>query len=204
MFLRVQKWDNEPALIKACQRGDAAAQREVYDRYSRRMLAVCMRYGKDDMEAEDVMINGFMRVFGKMEQYQFAGSFEGWIRKIMVNEALQQVRRNRSLHLETDIDEVRNDAAVMHTDDNELETQDLLNLVRQLPDGYRTVFNLYAIEGYSHREIAEQLGISENTSKSQLSRARALLQEYLKKTIDGSQVTASRQQKRKPVRNSMF
>lgn len=182
MFLRVQKWSSEAALIKACQRGDAAAQREVYDRYARRMLAVCMRYIQDDMEAEDVMIGGFVRVFDKVAQYQFAGSFEGWIRKIMVNEALQQVRRNRSLHLETDIAEVCNDAAVMHTDASELETQDLLNLVRQLPEGYRTVFNLYAIEGYAHKEIAEQLGISENTSKSQLSRARALLQEYLRKT----------------------
>ena len=191
MFLRVQKWDSEPALIKACQRGEAAAQREVYDRYARRMLAVCMRYIQDDMEAEDVMIGGFMRVFGKLDQYQFAGSFEGWMRKIMVNEALQQVRRNHGLHLETDIAEVHNDAAVMHTDNNELETQDLLDMVRQLPGGYRTVFNLYAIEGYAHKEIAEQLGISENTSKSQLSRARALLQGYLQKT-DSQQSTASR------------
>ena len=191
MFLRVQKWDSEPALIKACQRGEAAAQREVYDRYARRMLAVCMRYIRNDMEAEDVMIGGFMRVFGKLDQYQFAGSFEGWMRKIMVNEALQQVRRNHGPHLETDIAEVHNDAAVMHTDNNELETQDLLDMVRQLPEGYRTVFNLYAIEGYAHKEIAEQLGISENTSKSQLSRARALLQGYLQKT-DSQQSTASR------------
>ncbi|MDJ1469589.1 sigma-70 family RNA polymerase sigma factor [Cytophagaceae bacterium DM2B3-1] len=181
MFLRIQKWDNEEKLIRACQRNDAAAQREVYNRYSRRMLGVCTRYIKDQMEAEDVMINGFLKIFEKIDQYQFAGSFEGWIRRVMVNEALQQVRRNKSVFLEVEIESVYNDEAVMHIDGDEFETEDLLALIQQLPDGYRTVFNLYAIEGYSHKEIAEQLGISENTSKSQLSRARALLQENLRK-----------------------
>ncbi len=181
MFLRIQKWDTEEKLIRACQRNDASAQREVYNRYSRRMLGVCTRYIKDDMEAEDVMIHGFLKIFEKIDQYQFAGSFEGWIRRIMVNEALQQVRRNKSVFLEVELEHVHNDAAVMHLDDNEMEAEELLAMIQQLPDGYRTVFNLYAIEGYSHKEIAEQLGISENTSKSQLSRARALLQEYLRK-----------------------
>jgi len=181
MFLRIQKWDNEEKLIRACQCNDAAAQREVYNRYSRRMLGLCMRYIKDQMEAEDVMINGFLKIFEKMDQYQFAGSFEGWIRRIMVNEALQQVRRNKSMFIEVEIENVYDDAAVMHIDGDDLETKDLLAMVQQLPAGYRTVFNLYAIEGYSHKEIAEQLGISENTSKSQLSRARMLLQDYLRK-----------------------
>lgn len=180
MFLRIQKWDSEEKLIRACQRNDASAQREVYNRFSRRMLGVCTRYIKDDMEAEDVMVSGFVRVFEKIEQYQFAGSFEGWVRRIMVTEALQYLRRNRSLHLQVDVEMVYNEAAVMHTDNDNLQTEDLLRMVQQLPDGYRTVFNLYAIEGYSHKEIAEQLGVSENTSKSQLSRARALLQEYLR------------------------
>jgi len=195
MFLRIQKWDNEEKLIRACQRSDAAAQREVYNRYARRMLGVCMRYIKDQMEAEDVMIGGFMKIFEKIEQYQFAGSFEGWIRRIMVNEALQQVRRSKGVFLEVEIDHVHNDTAIMHLDSDELETEDLLAMVQQLPDGYRTVFNLYAIEGYSHKEIAEQLGISENTSKSQLSRARSLLQEYLhraeKKMANLSEVQSS-------------
>jgi RNA polymerase sigma-70 factor (ECF subfamily) len=181
MFLRIQKWDNEEKLIRACQRNDASAQREVYNRYARKMLGVCARYIKDQMEAEDVMIHGFLKVFEKIEQYQFTGSFEGWMRRLMVNEALQQVRRNKTVFLEVELEHVHNDAAVMHLDDNELETEELLAMVQRLPDGYRTVFNLYAIEGYSHKEIAEQLGISENTSKSQLSRARGLLQEHLKK-----------------------
>ncbi len=181
MFLRIQKWDNEPSLIRACQQKDAAAQREVYNRYSRRMLGVCARYIKNPMEAEDVLIHGFLKIFEKVDQYQFAGSFEGWIRRIMVNEALQQVRRNKTVFLEVELEDVYNDAAVMHIDSHNFETEDLLAMVQQLPDGYRTVFNLYAIEGYSHKEIAEQLGISESTSKSQLSRARALLQEYLRR-----------------------
>lgn len=195
MFLRVQKWDTEETLIRACQRGDAAAQREVYTRFSRRMLGVCTRYLKDPMEAEDVMISGFVRLFEKIEQFQFAGSFEGWIRRIMVNEALQQIRRSHHLQLETNVEEVYHDAAVWHLDSDELEVADLLALVNQLPDGYRTVFNLYAIEGYSHKEIAEQLSISESTSKSQLSRARALLQERLrraeKKSLTSSQIAVS-------------
>ncbi len=179
MFLRIQKWDSEEKLIRACQRKEAAAQRELYNRYARRLLGVCMRYFNDSMEAEDVMSNGFVKIFDKIEQYQFSGSFEGWLRRIMVNEALQQVRRNKTMYLETNIDTVYNDTAVMLVNDNELEAEDLLRMVQQLPDGYRTVFNLYAIEGYSHKEISELLDISESTSKSQLSRARALLQTYV-------------------------
>ena len=182
MFLRIQKWDSEENLIRACQRQDAAAQREVYNRYARRMLGVCGRYIRDEMEAEDVMIGGFMKIFEKIDQYQFAGSFEGWMRRVMVNEALMQLRRNPNPYTEVSIENAPHDTVVTRADTDALEAEQLLKLVQRLPDGYRTVFNLYAIEGYSHKEIAEQLGISENTSKSQLSRARTLLQEKLRQT----------------------
>jgi RNA polymerase sigma-70 factor (ECF subfamily) len=130
------------------------------------------------MEAEDILVMAFTKVFEKIHQFKGEGSFEGWIRRIVVNEALTYLRRNKSLYLETDLA-----AAEREPDLNQLshhlEAEDLLNLVAELPTGYRIVFNLYALDGFSHKEIAEELGISENTSKSQLSRARTVLQSRL-------------------------
>lgn len=143
------------------------------------MLGICQRYVNRQADAEDIMIEGFMRVFDKIGQFKSEGSFEGWVRRIMVNEALGYIRKNKSLFLSVDAEDVHNEPAAFHVDGDELATQDLLQLVQELPQGYRTVFNLFAIEGYSHEEIAGMLGISENTSKSQLSRARALLQKRL-------------------------
>lgn len=171
----------EHGLATAIGRGDTKAQTMLYERYSPKMMAICMRYMGDIMEAEDVMIEGFMRIFDKIDQFNFKGSFEGWMRRIMVNEALMRLRGKKVIKVE--LEEVRqesNDASV----ESDLNATELLQLVNELPIGYRTVFNLYAIEGYSHAEIAEQLDISEGTSKSQLSRARALLQAKLK-AVDG-------------------
>lgn len=142
------------------------------------MLGVCMRYVKDPAQAEDIMLAGFMKAFEKMGQFRQAGSLEGWIRRIMVNESLACIRKTSRMFVADDIRvlETHQDCQVI---DCALETEDLMAMVRGLPDGYRAVFNLYAIEGYSHQEIAQQLGISENTSKSQLSRARALLRKHL-------------------------
>ena len=145
------------------------------------MYAICLRYVKDSAQAEDVTITAFVKVFNKIDQFKGDGSFEGWIRRIMVNESLGFIRKNKSMYLEVDI-EMADREPDYSTLGNELEAQDLMKLVQQLPVGYRTVFNLYAIEGYSHQEIAEELGVSVNTSKSQLSRARALLQKQLLKT----------------------
>lgn len=142
------------------------------------MLAVCTRYVGDKMEAEDVMIEGFMRVFDKIDQFHFQGSFEGWIRKIMVNEALMYVRSKKVLEVDLDVAIEEPNNYEFSTD---VEAEDLMKLIEQLPEGYRTVFNLYAIEGYNHQEIGEMLEISEGTSKSQLSRARAILQSKLMK-----------------------
>ncbi len=196
MMLRILKTDSEEKLIRDCQRGHAGAQRDLYNKYSRKMLGVCLRYVNRQAEAEDVMIEGFMRVFDKIGQFKFEGSFEGWVRRIMVNEALGYLRKNKSIFLSVDVEEVHNEPATFHVDGDALAAEDLLRLVQELPPGYRTVFNLFALEGYSHEEIANTLGISENTSKSQLSRARALLQKQLaaleKKTMIEPEAYAQR------------
>jgi RNA polymerase sigma-70 factor (ECF subfamily) len=172
--------ETEETLIDQCRQGHRQAQRDLYNRYSGTMLAVCSRYLSEKEAAEDVMIGAFMKVFTKIDQFKNEGSFEGWIRRIMVNEALTYIRKNKQMYLQTDLEEAYRepDYAIL---DNHLHAEDLMKLIAQLPVGYRTVFNMYAIEGFSHKEIAEAMGISENTSKSQLSRARALLQKHLLK-----------------------
>ena len=169
----------EDQLIQGCLRRDRSAQKLLYDTYSSKMYGLCYRYVKDSMEAEDVLVTSFMKVFEKIEQFKHEGSFEGWIRRIVVNEALTCLRRNRSMYLETELDHVDYDPNYKQLSDH-LEAEDLMELVKALPTGYRIVFNMYAIDGYSHKEIADSLGISENTSKSQLSRARTYLQKLLK------------------------
>ena len=130
------------------------------------------------MEAEDILVTAFVKIFDKIQQFKSEGSFEGWIRRIVVNEALTFLRRNRSMYLETDLEQADREPDYNALSDH-LEAEDLLKMIQELPTGYRIVFNLYAIDGYSHKEIADQLGISENTSKSQLSRARTFLQKLL-------------------------
>ncbi|MGC4021669.1 MAG: RNA polymerase sigma factor [Cyclobacteriaceae bacterium] len=168
----------ETELIEGCLRKDRQAQHSLYQLFAGKMYALCCRYVKDKMEAEDVLVMSFTKIFERIGQYKGEGSFEGWIRRVVVNESLTYLRRNKSMYLETDIED-----AIYEPDfqklENQLEAEDLMKLIEELPVGYRTVFNLYAIDGYNHQEIAEQLGISENTSKSQLSRARALLQKKL-------------------------
>lgn len=165
-------------LLDGCRRHDKHAQRFLYDHFAGRMLALCNRYVKDRMEAEDIMVTAFTKVFDRIRQYKGDGSFEGWVRRIMVNESLSFLRRNKSMYLETDIELAEREPDYDKLDSS-LEAEDLMKLISELPAGYRIVFNLYAIDGYSHQEIATQLGISENTSKSQLSRARAYLQKRL-------------------------
>lgn len=173
-------FSTEAQVVAALKRSESRAHKVVYERYAGRMLAVCTRYCANRADAEEVMIDGFMRVFEKVGQFREAGSFEGWIRRIMVTESLMFLRRNKQWRQEIPLDDV-----VIELDyewaDTAVNEEDLLRMVNQLPDGYRTVFNLYAIEGYAHAEIAEMLSITEGTSKSQLSRARTLLQANLKK-----------------------
>jgi RNA polymerase sigma factor (sigma-70 family) len=143
------------------------------------MYGLCYRYVKDPMEAEDILVISFMKVFEKIEQFKSEGSFEGWIRRIVINEALTCLRKQRSMYLEAELERVDYDPNYKSLSDH-LEAEDLMHLINEMPTGYRIVFNMYAIDGYSHKEIADSLGISENTSKSQLSRARTYLQKALK------------------------
>jgi RNA polymerase sigma factor (sigma-70 family) len=168
----------EEELIKGCLRQDRSAQQQLYDLFSSKMYGICYRYVKNPMEAEDILITAFTKIFERIEQFKGDGSFEGWVRRIMVNEALTHLRKSRTMYLETEIEQADREPDYDRLADH-LEAEDLLKMIQQLPAGYRVVFNMYAIDGYSHKEIAEQLGISENTSKSQLSRARTYLQKVL-------------------------
>ncbi|WP_207429728.1 RNA polymerase sigma factor [Pedobacter sp. SYSU D00535] len=171
-------------LLEGCRRGERRAQELLYKMLASRMLGVCTRYAKDRYEAEDMLQIGFVKVFQKVKEFRGEGSFEGWIRRIMVNSAIEVYRKNQRMLDVVDINEVY-DVQQVTFDMNGLETKDLLRLIQQLPAGYKLVFNLYAIEGYSHKEIADQLGITEGASKSQLSRARAVLKEKIMK-LEGS------------------
>ncbi|WP_205500761.1 RNA polymerase sigma factor [Rufibacter psychrotolerans] len=169
---------NETDLVKALQEGDAKAQRFLYDRYAGPMMGVCLRYLKNEMDAEEVLITGFMKVFQNVGRFEQKGSFEGWVRRIMVNEALQHLRKQEPMHLTIEKEHIHlasEDASA----DSDMSAEEMMDMLQELPAGYRAVFNLYAIEGYSHKEIAEMLHITEGTSKSQLSKARAMLQRML-------------------------
>lgn len=178
MKLIIKKSSTTESLINGCRKGHRQAQREVYEKLSPKMLGLCRRYIYDSNEAESVMITGFLKVFDKINQFSGEGSFEGWVRRIMVNESLLYLRKNKGMYIEVDI-EYADLEPNYELASQQLQVEDLLKLVNSLPVGYRTVFNMYAIEGFSHHEIAEKLQISENTSKSQLSRARKLLQKQI-------------------------
>ncbi len=180
MLRLIPFFTTETQLIAALKQGEGRAHKLVYERFAGKMLAVCSRYCANRDDAEEVMLDGFMRVFEKIGQFREDGSFEGWIRRVMVTESLMFLRKNKQWRQEVPINEISVEPDYEWADTH-LREDDLLRLVHQLPDGYRTVFNLYAIEGYAHAEIATMLSISEGTSKSQLSRARAMLQLNLKK-----------------------
>ncbi|MFD2583503.1 RNA polymerase sigma factor [Pedobacter vanadiisoli] len=165
-------------LMEGCKAGDRKMQELLYRQTAAKMLAVCMRYAKDRMEAEDVLQMGYIKIFQKIKEYRGDGSFEGWIRRVMVNTAIESYRKNlRSLNV-VEIDEAYEQPSTGF-DFGTLGMQDLMKVIQKLADGYRMVFNMYVIEGYSHKEIGEALGISEGASKSQLSRARAILKEEI-------------------------
>ncbi len=170
---------DDVTLIKECSRGNAKAQRALFDKFAPKMLAVCMRYLKNIDEAEDALQDGFVKVFKKIPEFKMEGSLEGWIRRIMVNNSLDAIRRNKKQLLEDDVDSVQHKVSFTDLQFDDMDLQYLMKIIQSLPDGYRVVFNMFAIEGYSHKEIAETLGVSENTSKSQYSRARALLRDKL-------------------------
>ncbi|MGB3180131.1 MAG: sigma-70 family RNA polymerase sigma factor [Cyclobacteriaceae bacterium] len=181
MKLSLRKVISEKQLAEGCRNNDRKIQRQLYEHFSPLMMTICRRYINDSSQAEEVMLGGFMKVFKKIDQYEGNGSFEGWIRRIMVNESLSWLRKHKTLSLEVSLEHAE------HTYDQEIAdhlvtNKDLMDMIAQLPHGYRAVFNLYAIEGYSHKDIADKLGITESTSKSQLSRARQMLQRNLAAT----------------------
>lgn len=165
--------------VRQALKGDRAAQEMLYRQFSGKMFAVCLRYFPDRMEAEDILQEGFIKVFTHLGQYTGNGSFEGWIRRVVVNTALEKLRKKNVFIPMTDHVEKQSGSTTNPAISN-MGAKELMKLVTDLPQGYRVVFNLYAIEGYSHAEIAEKLGISEGTSKSQLARARATLQKMVK------------------------
>ncbi len=177
MELQVYR-SREAELIAGCRRGNGTAQKAVYEMFAGRIYSLCRRYLPDAMDAEDVLVSTFVKVFDRIAQYRNEGSFEGWIRRIAVNESLTWLRKNKSMYADVPL-EMANGNRYLSPLSDHLEAEDLLKLVAELPPGYRIVFNLFAIDGYSHEEIAQRLGINVNTSKSQLCRARALLQKQL-------------------------
>jgi RNA polymerase sigma-70 factor (ECF subfamily) len=170
---------NEEILVNKCIEGDNRAQKKLFDLFAPKLLGVCLRYMKDNDLAQDTLQDGFIKIFTKLTDYNGKGSFEGWMRRIVVNTCLDQLRKDQKLKMNTSIDDVSFLVKDNHWIEEELTAKDLLKLVESLPDGYRVVFNMFAIEGYSHKEIANELNISENTSKSQFSRAKSHLRKKL-------------------------
>lgn len=170
----------EAYIIEKCKKQDRAAQKALYQKYAPLFFSICLRYVKERTAAEDLMVESFYKIFSKIDQYKGEGSFEGWMKRIVINESLMKLRKKSNLNLHIDIEkafEVKEEATVIA----DINYQEILELLDELPTGYRTVFNLYVIEGYKHREIAQQLGISINTSKSQLILARKRMKALYKK-----------------------
>jgi RNA polymerase sigma factor (sigma-70 family) len=166
---------DEHQIVKDCLKGNRESQRALYEKYKVPMFRLCLRYAGDHAEAEDILQDGFIKVFNDLHQFGFRGVFGGWLRKVVLNVALQHVRKKSRMNPVVETDSLVNQ---LHTDENilsELHAETLTKLIQTLPPGYRAVFNLYVVEGYSHQEIGELLGIEEGTSKSQLSKSKAAL-----------------------------
>lgn len=170
---------NDKALIEACKKGERKAQKVLYETHGPLMFSICRRYLSRIEDAEDVFVHGMSRIFENLHKYSGKGSFQGWMRKLMVNECLMFIRKNKNFKYTSELDVV--DKVIDPVSEDNLYTEDILKLLDKLPPGYRTVFNLYVIEGFKHREIAAQLNISINTSKSQLILARKKMQELVRR-----------------------
>jgi RNA polymerase sigma-70 factor (ECF subfamily) len=164
-------------IIKGCIEGDRIAQEQLYNMFAPKMYGVCLRYSQCAEEAQDALQDGFIKVFDKIYQYKNIGSLEGWIRRVMVNTSLESYRKRRNVQLTFQIPDIQEEEA--ESRDLGLSEKDLIGLIQGLPDKYRMVFNLYVFEEMTHKEIANELKISEGTSKSDLSRARAILQKKI-------------------------
>jgi RNA polymerase sigma-70 factor (ECF subfamily) len=163
-------------LIKQCANNDRKAQKEIYQLFAGKLFSICLKYSKNKQEAQDNFQDGFIVIFDKIGQFNFKGSFEGWLKRVMINTVLLKYRKKNVLNI---VAEDIPDEVIVDVDDNEISLDFLLNLINELPDRYRLVFNLYALDGYSHKEISEMLLIAEGTSKSNLARARAILKQKI-------------------------
>lgn len=169
------------SIIEGCKRGDRVSQEQLYKSYASKMFPVCMRYAKDSEEAEDILHDGFIKVYNKIHSFNYSGSFEGWLRRIMVNTAIESYRKKKFLTSSVELSDSENNFSTAIYQYGS-EVKDLLSMIAQLPGTYRIIFNMYAIEGYSHKEIASELRISEILSRTQLSRARTILKNKLAMT----------------------
>jgi RNA polymerase sigma-70 factor (ECF subfamily) len=165
-------------LIYNCKKGERHAQAELYRRYSGILFGMCLKYSKNKTEAEDNLHDSFMTIFSKIDQYSFQGSFEGWIKRITVNTVLQKYRKEQHLNV---VSENIGDEAEVDTEGTDISLSTLLGYIQELPNKYRLTFNLYVLDGYSHKEISEMLGTSTGTSKSNLARAKMILREKIEK-----------------------
>lgn len=170
----------EEKLIEKCKKGNRKAQKYLYDKYSSVMFGICIRYSKNLNDAEDILQEGFIKIFGYINSYEGKGSFEGWMKRIMVNTAITFYHKNLKHKYHDDISELQE---TINTDsnwqDSDFTHDELLRIIQTLPDGYRNIFNLYAIEGYKHKEIAQMLEIDVSTSKSQYHRAKKIIRNKL-------------------------
>ena len=180
----------ETQIIQGCIAGDRKFQQVLYNHFSGKMFSVCLRYANEYNSAQDLLQEGFVKVFKNIEKFRSEGAFEGWVRRIFVNTAIEHYRKHVNLYAlhdsEVNYYEAYGDSAL-----ETLKHEDILKMIQTLSDGYRTVFNLYVIEGYSHKEIGEMMNISEGTSKSQLARARYLLQKMITEGVDRDQRTST-------------
>ena len=176
---------NELQLIEGCRKGERRAQKELYDAYSRKMMGVCLRYVNDRETARDLLQDGFIKIFTSIGQYTGKGSFEGWMKRIMINTAMEKFRKNPPLQIVEELPEIEDNEDI--DEEVSIPEEVLADFVNQLPERYKMVFNLYVIEEMSHKDIAALLGINEGTSKSNLARAREILKRKVKEYLDHEQ-----------------
>jgi len=173
---------SDQQIIKLCAKHDRKAQQILYDRYSRLLLGVCLRYATDKAEAEDILQDSFLKIFFNIKEYSGTGSFIGWLRKIVVNTAITHYHKNLKYRYHVDIEDyISVETGTSSFEEDFFTSDELFKVLNELPSGYRMVFNLYAVEGFKHKEIAEMLSIDTNTSKSQYSRAKAVIRDKLEK-----------------------
>jgi len=175
---KISKQHVDYGLVRRCLKSEISAYKELYNKYAPKMFGICLRYSKDFHTAEDILQDGFTKVYRNLQKFRFEGSFEGWLKRIIVNTAIEKYRKNISLYPIMDIGDSEREEVHDNTL-NRLQAQDIMDMVNKLSPGYKTVFNLYVVDGYPHKDIGLMLGISEGTSKSQLARARYLLQEMI-------------------------